>query len=52
MLAWAIPFIHLSETVAVMTVVAIGHAILVAVLRARTTVLPEGERGVDLAPAG
>jgi low temperature requirement protein LtrA len=50
--AWAIPFVHLTETVAVMTLVAVGHAVLVAVLRARTHVLPEGERGVDLATAG
>lgn len=50
--AWAIPFIHLTETVVMFTVVAIGHALLVARLRPRTHVLPEGELGVDVAPAG
>lgn len=50
--AWAIPVIHLTETVVAFTVVAIVHAYLVARLRPRTRVLPEGERGIDLAPAG
>jgi low temperature requirement protein LtrA len=49
--SWAIPFVHLTETVVVFTIIAIGHAFLVARLRARTEVLPEGARGVDLAPA-
>ena len=49
--SWAIPFVHLTETVVVFTIIAIGHAFLVARLRARTEVLPEGARGIDLAPA-
>jgi low temperature requirement protein LtrA len=51
-LAWAVPFVHLTETVVILTVVAIVHAFLVARFRARTEVLPEGELGIDLAPAG
>jgi low temperature requirement protein LtrA len=48
-LAWAIPFVDLTETVVVFTVIAIVHAFLVARLRGRTHVLPEGALGIDIA---
>ncbi|MFN8026588.1 MAG: hypothetical protein U0W40_09640 [Acidimicrobiia bacterium] len=50
--AWAIPWVHLTETVIAFTVIAIAHAWFVARIRPGTHVLPEGERGIDLAPAG
>jgi low temperature requirement protein LtrA len=50
--AWTASWIHLTETVIAFTVVAIVHAYLVARLRPGTHVLPEGEHGIDLAPAG
>jgi membrane protein implicated in regulation of membrane protease activity len=51
-LAWVIPFVELTETVVMMTVIAVAHAVFVAKLRSRTQVLPEGVLGADIAPAG
>ena len=50
--SWLIPFVHLTETVVAFTVIAIVHAFLVARLRPGTLVLPEDERGMDLASDG
>jgi low temperature requirement protein LtrA len=50
--AWLIPVMDLTEAVVAFTVVAIVHASLVARLRRGTRVLPEGDHGIDLAPAG